>query len=139
MKNDLVRERALFRFRRYYMHWIRNGFDSERSSTEALFKVREEVISELNDDETFPNNAEREGIWSQVMEMLMSFKMILRDLPIDTAKLEEQISARKNQESIEESNLTSGVSSASAVLGPALLTVLEVLSKQEAKNDNSGH
>lgn len=137
MKTSLYRERALLKFQRYYMHGIRNGEDFEKASTEALWKAREEILAEIHDDKSFENDAEREELWSQCMEMILIFKMVLKRTPIDSVKLEEMRGQiKEEEEEIEKQLAATFKGTATEALGAAVVTGLQELTKKEGEEKN---
>lgn len=126
MRKDIYRERALLRFRRYYMHGVRNDDDFEKASTAALWKAREETLAEIHDDTTFECNADREETWSQCMEVLALMKMILAETPIDKVKMEELRTKRLK----EEASIKQELEGTSAIISNAIATGLEIITKE---------
>jgi hypothetical protein len=83
----MYRERALLKFKRYYLHGIRNGHDSEKSATEAMWKTRNELLEELKEDPEFQNDHAKEELWADALIQIMLLRMMLANIPIDRAEL----------------------------------------------------
>lgn len=46
----MYRERALLNFKRYFLHGIRDGKDADTSSSDAMWKVRDELLTMIRED-----------------------------------------------------------------------------------------
>jgi hypothetical protein len=124
----MYRERALLRFRRYYLHGIRDGKTPEVAANEATFKTRDEILEEMKGDKEFGTDAAREDMWSDVLMQILIFRMLLNDIPIDM----EALQARRQQSQEERDQLEKEiVTSASTDLAKATITGLEHLTEEK--------
>lgn len=93
----MYRERALLKFRRYYLHGIRDGKSADESATDAMWKARNELLEEVKADPAYQTDAAREDLWSDVLIQLMVLRMMLSEIPIDINELKRR-SIQTNQE-----------------------------------------
>lgn len=100
------RERALYKFRRYLFHELRNqeaagaAPDMDDASTKAVWKTRDEMLDLMKHDTSFKTNIDREEAWADVLIDVMWMRQMLFDLPtvgvqIDVPKL-KSVSASGN-------------------------------------------
>ena len=134
MNRNMYKERALFKFRRFYMHGVRNDKDYETSVNEAMFRTRDEVLTEIKCDPEIKTNAEREDIWSDILEDLMIFRNMLKDIPIDKERLEEMRDKRLQEEKEIEERVI-GISGSSELVATALVAGLEQFADKEGGKD----
>lgn len=81
----VIRANALRIFRREYFHALRNGLDSDAASEQAFERVRaafraHPLIKPLA-------GIDREEAWGEILGVLVEWRMLLRDVPIDVAAI----------------------------------------------------
>lgn len=79
------RMQALREFRREYFHALRNGLTQEEASQQALDRVKASVHLEFKDEHI--DNFTRQERWGEILEVLVEWQIMLRDMPIDRSKI----------------------------------------------------
>jgi hypothetical protein len=83
---SMIRFRALARYKRHYLHAIRNGKGSEQSADEAMTRTKAEVNSWLEEDKSVDEFSKRE-IWGGIFSVLIEWQALLDDVsPTATPK-----------------------------------------------------
>jgi hypothetical protein len=134
MRKHIYQERALLKFNKYYIHGVRNNWDFEKAADEAFWKVREEILSELRSDATFTSNADRENAWSDCLEVMIVFRLALKNAPPDKEKLEEIRNKRKKQEDALSKSVAEDGLSTSEVVANAVVAGLAKITGEENVN-----
>lgn len=72
-------------FRREYFHALRNGKNSDEAANQALTRVKawfldSPLIKSLD-------GIDRQEAWGEVLEVLVEWQILLKDIPIDMEKL----------------------------------------------------
>ncbi len=76
---DMYKDRVLVRFRRYFLHAIREGKCAEDAAGEAMWKTREETLAEIERDPQFKNKIEKELAWGAAFEVVSMLRMCFVD------------------------------------------------------------
>lgn len=79
----MIRLEALRIYKREFFHGLRNGLSDAQAADQAMSRVKERTLDDLKglDDYT------RREKWGEIMEAIVDWQILLRDLPIDIDKI----------------------------------------------------
>lgn len=75
----MIRFRALDRYKRHYLHAIRNGKTSEMAADEAMARTKIEVQGWLAEDQSLTEGSKRE-LWGNIFSVLIEWQALLDDV-----------------------------------------------------------
>jgi hypothetical protein len=75
----MYREKTLIKFRRYFLHSIRDGKNAEDAADAAMWKTRSEILKDLAEDDNVPDKATKEAMWNACLELLTIVRVVFVD------------------------------------------------------------
>jgi hypothetical protein len=129
----MYKDRALVRFRRYFLHSIRDGKNAEEAAAESMWKAREETLAEIEADPLLKDKISKEGAWSTCLEILSILRMCFVDY--DEVYEQRKLQAKQAKDLVE--RIKSPVEETTSV-AQSLVTGMEhkVEEEQKLKEDD---
>jgi hypothetical protein len=78
----MYKDRSLIKFRRYFMHAIREGKLAEQAADEAQWKTRTETLAEIEADNNLPDKVSKEAAWKSCLEILTILRLAFVDYDV---------------------------------------------------------
>jgi hypothetical protein len=80
----MLRLQMLRLYRREYFHALRNNLNPSAAAEQALTRVKDQF---LNDPVSALPDIDRQEQWGAILDVLIEFNILLKDIPIDKSKL----------------------------------------------------